>query len=78
MALTLKTPEEFAHCIERKMIENTCGYLEAIVIYCEEEGMEISVVPKLISRALKQKIEREASSLNLINRGKKYARLPLD
>jgi len=41
-------------------------YMDAILWYCEETTIEVESVGRLISKALKEKIQVEASKANLI------------
>ena len=41
-------------------------YMDAIIWYCEENQLEVESVGRLISKALKEKIQVEASKANLI------------
>ena len=41
-------------------------YMEAIIWYCEQNQIEVESVGRLISKALKEKIQVEASKANLI------------
>ena len=41
-------------------------YLDAIIWYCEQNQIEVESVGRLISKALKEKIQVEASKQNLI------------
>jgi len=41
-------------------------YMDAILWYCEENQIEVESVGRLISKALKEKIQVEASKANLI------------
>ena len=41
-------------------------YMDAILWYCEENQIEVESVGRLISKALKEKIQVEASKQNLI------------
>ena len=42
------------------------SYMDAIIWYCEENKIEVESVGRLISKALKEKIQVEASKANLI------------
>ena len=42
------------------------SYMDAILWYCEENQLEVESVGRLISKALKEKIQVEASKANLI------------
>ena len=41
-------------------------YMDAIIWYCEQNQIEVESVGRLISKALKEKIEVEASKATLI------------
>ena len=41
-------------------------YMDAIICYCEQNQIEVESVGRLISKALKEKIQVEASKANLI------------
>jgi hypothetical protein len=41
-------------------------YMDAILWYCEQNQIEVETVGRLISKALKEKIQVEASKANLI------------
>jgi hypothetical protein len=41
-------------------------YMDAIILYCEENQIEVETVGRLISKSLKEKIQVEASKANLI------------
>ena len=42
------------------------SYMDAIIWYCEQNQIEVESVGRLISKALKEKIQVEASKANLI------------
>jgi hypothetical protein len=70
------TPEKFAVAIERIVKENNVNYIDAIVLYCEVNSIEIDTIPKLISKPLKEKLKRDAMELNFMKKTTR-ARLPL-
>ena len=41
-------------------------YMDAIIWYCEQNQIEVESVGRLISKALKEKIQVEAAKANLI------------
>jgi hypothetical protein len=64
------TPSKFAMEIE-KMVKESNGlinYIDAVVVYCEQNEVEIESVPKLLSKPLKEKIKRDAQYLNYVKR----------
>jgi hypothetical protein len=65
---------KFAKEIE-SIVENTdYNYIEAIVEYCKQTGMEIEVASTLVNSNLKAKLETNAQDLNLLP---KSNRLPI-
>ena len=60
------TPKKFSLEIERISSEKNINHLDSVVYYCDKNKMEIETVTKLITKALKQKIEADASTLKLI------------
>lgn len=62
-------PSRFAQEIEKIVQENSnFNYIEAIVIYCEANNLELDSVPKLLSKPLKEKIKCEAMELNFLKK----------
>jgi hypothetical protein len=62
-------PSKFAQEIEKIVHENdNFSYIEAIVIYCEANNLEVESVPKLLSKPLKEKIKCEAMELNFLKK----------
>lgn len=62
------TPSKFALEVENIVIENQCNYIDAIVMFCENNNIEIDSVTKLISKPLKEKLKYDAIKLNFIKR----------
>ena len=59
--------KEFSLIIEGIVREKRpITYMDAIIHYCEENNIEVETVGRLISKALKEKIQVEASKANLI------------
>ena len=68
---------KFVEEIESIALQNKdMKYLDAIVLFCEKNNVDIESVPKLISKPLKEKIKGEAMELNLLKRTS-HAKLPL-
>ena len=42
------------------------SYMDAIVWYCQENGIEIETTARLISKPLKEKIQLEAQEQNML------------
>ena len=63
---TFLTPNKFSIEIE-KLVKNSNGlitYIEAVVTYCQDKGIELETVPKLLSKPLKERLKHEALRLN--------------
>ena len=59
--------KEFSLIIEGVVKEKRpIAYMDAILWYCEQNQIEVESVGRLISKALKEKIQVEASKANLI------------
>jgi len=74
----MPTKEEmnsFAKNIDAFVAETDYTYIEAIVEYCKNTGLEIEVAATLVNSNLKAKIENDAIDRNLLK--EKTARLPL-
>jgi len=66
---------KFAKSIEELVANTNYNYIEAIVEYCKETGLEIEVAATLINSNLKSKIESVAMDNNMLK--EKGARLPI-
>ena len=60
----------FSMKIEKLVIEKKIPYMDAIVHYCDNSGMEIETAAKLINTKIKQSIASEASDLNMMKEKK--------
>ena len=59
------------------MQENdSLNYIEAIIVYCDENTIELESVPKLLSKPLKEKLKYTAQELNFLKRTSR-AKLPI-
>lgn len=70
-ALDLKflCPSKFSQIIEELVKTNEeMNYIDAIVFYCEQNGLEVDSVAKLISKPLKEKLKCDAINLNFLKR----------
>jgi len=56
----------FSLLIEEIVYMKDVSYMDAIVLYCEETGMEVEVAAKLISPSIKNKIKEEAENLHFL------------
>ena len=60
--------------IENIVKEKDITHMDAVLWYCELEGLELEGIYSLISKALKEKIEANARELNFLPR---QAKLPI-
>ena len=59
--------KEFSLIIEGVVKEKRpISYMDAILWYCEQNQIEVESVGRLISKALKEKIQVEAANANLL------------
>lgn len=58
--------EKFAKDIENLVLTKQMSYIDAMVEYCEINGIEVESVAKLISKPLKDKLRFEATELNYL------------
>ena len=68
--------EKFAEEIESIVLNKNLNYIDAIVLYCEDNGIEIESVGKLISKPLKDKLKFLATELNYLKKTTR-GKLPL-
>ena len=61
------TPNKFALLIEELVKTKKMSYIDAILLYCEKNGIDPSDSRKLVNKALKEKLTYEAQNLNLLN-----------
>ena len=74
MNIKIHNQTTFCQTIEKLVRDNNVTYFEAICEYMTENNIEPESIPRLINVNIKQKIQAEATDLNLINRGKKPAK----
>jgi hypothetical protein len=72
---TKEEMSKFSLAIEEMVADTDYNYIEAVVEYCKETGLEIEVAATLISANLKAKIESNAMDNNMMK--EKGARLPI-
>ena len=70
----LKTAKSFSLQIEEIVKEKNITHMDAVLWYCEKEGLEPDGLGSLISKGLKEKIEATARDLNFLP---KHAQLPI-
>lgn len=61
---------EFPHEIEKIVHSKKISYMDATILWCEQNGFEVEFAGELIRRnaVLKSKIQLEAENLNFIKR----------
>ena len=72
--MTLNTSKTFTLVIENIVKEKKITHMDAVLWYCEQEGLEPDGLGTLISKGLKEKIEANARELNFLPR---QAQLPV-
>ena len=72
--MTLNTSKTFTLTIENIVKEKNITHMDAVLWYCEQEGLEPDDLGILISKGLKEKIEANARELNFLP---KQAQLPI-
>lgn len=67
---------DFVDQIETLVAEKRCSYLEAVVLWCEKQGLEVEYAGELVRKnaTLKARIQLEAENLSFL---KKESRLPI-
>jgi len=58
--------KEFSLTIENIVKEKKISHMDAVIWYCEQNNLDPSQVSSLISKSLKEKIQVEASNLNML------------
>ena len=66
---------KFARAIDGLVTNTDYNYIEAIVEYCKQTGLEIEVAATLVNANLKSKLTADAMDLNLLK--EKGSRLPI-
>ena len=62
--------KEFSLNIEGVVKEKRISYMDAVILYCEENDIEISTAKPLISKSLKEKIKLEATNKRMLKYSK--------
>jgi hypothetical protein len=70
------TPSKFSLEIERIVVEEECNHIDAILMFCEKNDIEIESVSKLVSKPLKERLKYDAISLNFMKSVSK-SKLPI-
>lgn len=62
----LLTKEQFSLIIEDIVQTKNVSFMEAVILYCEENMIEIEVAAKLLNNNVKEKVKSEAIDLNFL------------
>ena len=74
MSLQTQTSIEFYTKIQELVEETRLSYMDAVLHYCDQNGMEPETAAQLINGKLKAQIREEAEELNFLP---KTAKLPI-
>jgi hypothetical protein len=74
--INIKSASDFVIEIEMIVKDKHCEYMDAIMIYCERNNMEVETVADIIKHnsILKAKLQYEAEVMNMM---KRTSRLPI-
>ena len=67
---------KFSLEVQKLVLEERVNYIDAIVLFCEKNSIEVDSVTKLISKPLKEKLKADAINLNFMKKTTR-AKLPL-
>lgn len=62
----VNTSQSFSLDIEKIVQEKNIEYMEAVVLYCSENDMEIETAAKLLNTKIREQLEVEYASLNYL------------
>ena len=62
----LHNPKKFSKNIEVIVREQGLRYIDAIMEYCSEHNIDNDIIPKLLTRQLKEKVQVEAIQFNFL------------
>jgi len=61
------TKQKFSKLVESIILQNkNMTYLDAVIMVCEKNNIEVEDTKKFISNGIKSKIESEATKLNMM------------
>jgi hypothetical protein len=60
------TPKKFSIIIEDLVNTKNLTYLEAVIYYCEQEGLEAHTITRWIDKGMRDKIQYDAEELNYL------------
>lgn len=69
----IKTPTDFMIEIEKIVKDKRVNYIDAVVMFCEQQGMEVETAASLIkgSAKMKAKVQNDAEDLNYLPKTRK-------
>jgi hypothetical protein len=72
--INIKTSSEFVIEIEMMVKDRNCEYIDAVMLYCEKNNIEVETAAELIKQntVLKGKLQYEAELLNMVKRSGKF------
>lgn len=73
LKIVIKTPSEFMGEIDKIVENKRISYIDAVLFYCEQNGIEIETAAALVkgSAKMKAKIQDDAEDLNFLPRTRK-------
>ena len=74
MSLQTQTSSEFYIKIQKLVEQTKLSYMDAVLHYCDQNGMEPETAAQLVNSKLKAQIREEAEELNFLP---KTAKLPI-
>jgi len=74
MSLQVQSSNEFYIKIQELVEETKLSYMDAVLHYCDQNGMEPETAAQLVNSKLKAQIREEAEELNFLP---KTAKLPI-
>lgn len=69
----IKTPTDFMIEIDKIVLDKKVNYIDAVIIFCEQKGMEVETAAALIkgSAKMKAKVQNDAEELNYLPKTRK-------
>jgi len=58
--------KEFSLKIESIVKEKRISYMDAVILYCEENDIDLETAKPLVSKSLKEKIKLEATNKRML------------
>ena len=69
----IKTPTDFMFEIEKLVNEKRVNYIDAVILFCEKNGMEVETAAAFVkgSAKMKAKVQNDAEDLNYLPKTRK-------